>query len=78
MTERDDDQAIDSAALAARGKDVDGLVTLPGVHSASGAEKAGTGEVDDEFGSSADDDPHQASETYPRHPTFGGPPTRHS
>jgi hypothetical protein len=75
MTQRDE-QALDPAAERAAGKDVDGLVTLPGVHSTSGVEKAGTGDDDQESGI----DPavsDVASDVYPRHPTFGGPPPRH-
>lgn len=71
------EQDPEAVTRRSQGKDVDGLVTLPGVHSASGVEKAGTGESDDEVGDAADDDPHLASDEYPRHPTFGGPPSRH-
>jgi hypothetical protein len=77
MSERDE-HSPDPAVERAHGKDVDGLITLPGVHSATGVEKAGTGEVDDEVGDQADDGPHVASDDYPRHPPFGGPPPRHA
>lgn len=64
-----------TAEQRAKGKDVDGLKTLPGVHSASGEEKAGTGETDE-----VGDDPantHVASAAYPTHPPLDGPPRRH-
>lgn len=64
-----------AAQQRAKGKDVDGLKTLPGVHSASGEEKAGTGEADEEG-----DDPasvHVAGAAYPTHPPLDGPPRRH-
>ncbi|AMM20507.1 hypothetical protein AX769_10555 [Frondihabitans sp. PAMC 28766] len=71
MTERDET----AAEKRAKGKDVDGLKTLPGVHSATGDEKAGTG--DDETEGDDPADAHVASETYPSHPAPGGPPNRH-
>lgn len=72
MTERDHDHDADPAVARAKGKDVDGLTTLPGVHSSSGAEKAGTGEEE------SDETAHgPAATSYPRHPPVGGPPSRH-
>lgn len=76
MTERDD-RPTDPAVQRAKGKDVDGLKTLPDVHSVSGVEKAGTGDEDDTEPSDDDPDPHLASETYLRHRPVGGPPSRH-
>ncbi|GAA4669503.1 hypothetical protein [Frondihabitans cladoniiphilus] len=71
MTEREETPA----EARAKGKDVDGLKTLPGVHSPSGEEKAGTGE---DLGDEGDDpeQAHAASDTYPRHRPVGGPPDR--
>ncbi|BDZ50096.1 hypothetical protein GCM10025867_23370 [Frondihabitans sucicola] len=82
MTERDEAAPGPAPARADgtgpfSGKDVDGLITLPGVHSVSGVEKAGTGESDDDERDAEGDDTHLASDEYPRHPTFGGPPSRH-
>ncbi len=57
------------------GHDVDGLKSLPGVWSAAGDEKAGTGELDPEGVDPIDS--HVASDVYPVHPTIGGPPSRH-
>jgi hypothetical protein len=73
MTEREPT----AAEKRAKGKDIDGLVTLPGVHSAAGDEKAGTGDEDDGEGL----DPstaNVASSSYVRRPPLGGPPPRRS
>lgn len=57
-----------SADVPADGNDIDGLVTLPGVHSASGDEKAGTGDSDDMVEGTDPEAVHEASDEYPPHP----------
>jgi hypothetical protein len=67
-----DDLAFETARLAA-GEDVDGTATLPGVHSASAVEKAGTGDDPDDLGSAPDPaDADVASDEYPERPRTPG------
>ena len=68
-----DEQAQFDAARLAAGEDVDGTATLPGVHSPSAAEKAGTGDDPDDLGSAPDPaDADVASDEYPERPRTPG------
>lgn len=57
-----------SAHVPTGDDDIDGLVTLPGVHSASGDEKAGTSDSDDLTDGVDPASADEASDQYPPHP----------
>jgi hypothetical protein len=81
MSDRDETTTPDTTAPRdgasdAAGHDVDATYTVPGTHSESAAEKAGTPEqaIDESRGGEAPDpaDVHVASDEYPEVPAFGG------
>ena len=84
MTDRDETPTSDmtpprddtTAATGPAGYDIDVTYTVPGTHSESAAEKAGTPEqaIDEAREGEAPDpaDVHVASDEYPEVPAFGG------
>jgi hypothetical protein len=84
MSDRDETTTPDTAAArddapataSPAGHDVDATYTVPGTHSESAAEKAGTPEqaIDEAREGAAPDpaDSHVASDEYPAVPPFGG------